>query len=113
MTKYGNTLKLMGVSGKDSMIFDDYLSIYHLAVNREVKETALNYMLNTKIMDKTLIEWIKYFENIIDFKIYDPYTQTYSKPKTIFTIDYIHTFTIKGFIQEILQVYYKKQNYFK
>ena len=113
MTKYGNTLKLMGVSRKDSLIFDDYLTTYHLSVNLKVKKIALEFMLNTKIMDKTLKEWIIYFEKSVDFKLYDPNTNTFSKPKTIFTIDYIHSYVIKGFIDEILQVYYKKQNYFK
>lgn len=62
MTKYGNTLKMLGVSGKDAIFFDDALNSYHLTISDKVKEAYLKTMMTTVIKGKTLEEWIRSFE---------------------------------------------------
>jgi hypothetical protein len=61
MNKIGNTLKMMGVSGRDAMFFEDAHRCYHLTVSATVKGAHRNQMLNTVIMDKTVRQWFEYY----------------------------------------------------
>ena len=59
--KYINTLKMMGVSGKDSLFFVDSMNSYHLCINPKVKEKLLDIISNTIVQGKTFKEWFYYF----------------------------------------------------
>lgn len=96
MDKYGNTLKMMGVSFKDALFFSDNLKIYHLTINPSIKAKIKSDMLNQLIMDKTISEWFIY---------YGKQTDTNYK----FNPDNIEADSIKGLIELIVQEFYKKE----
>lgn len=58
MDKYGNTLKMMGVSSKDALFFSDALTTYHLTISPSVRKANRDLMLGTVIMGKTVKEWL-------------------------------------------------------
>ena len=54
-----NTLKMMGVNGKDRLAFSDAYVMYHLSINPQIKQDYRKTLLETPINGKTLIEWHK------------------------------------------------------
>jgi len=62
MGKYANTLKMMGVDGKNALLFEDSLNSIHLCINPTVKKYYQDTILETVVMGKSIRE---YYTDII------------------------------------------------
>lgn len=116
--KYINTLKMMGVSYKDSLFFVDSMSTYHLCINPVVKTKLLETISNTIIQGKTFKEWFYYF--LKKYPLYenrfDEITKSYrDMPINIETISFdIKTISLANILSNfdlILNEYYINVGY--
>ncbi len=96
MQKYGNTLKMMGVSSKDALFFQDacYTLRHHISLT--TRQNARETILNTKVMDKTIKEWF------IDL--------THDKNYPFDNIEFINVVAV---IELVLQKYYYQTDTYK
>jgi len=104
MNKYANTLKMMGVSGKDALFFSDALETYHLTISPSVKKANRDVLLNTVIMGKTVRDWFIKFDKEAPKP---PFWEPQPKPITEY-IDDIQAYQYKVLIEVLLQKFYKE-----
>jgi hypothetical protein len=117
MSKIKNTLKMMGVSGKDALFFEDAYDCFPLTINPSVKKAMRDTMLNTVVMGKTFKEWFEHFvkegtkigvglEYVNNAGL--PTKRPYSMKD--FNFDIMEKPTITLLLEMILQEFYKKEN---
>lgn len=117
MGKIANTLKMMGVSGKDALLFQDAYTLFPLTINSSVKKAMRDTILDTIVMDKSLKQWFEHFVkegtriglglgyvNNAGLPCKRPYSMK------DFNFDIIEKPTITLLLEMILQEYYKKEN---
>ena len=119
MNKIGNTLKMMGVSGKDALLFEDAHKCYHLTVGVATKTAYRNQMLNTVIMGKTIKQWFEHYIKIsqkmgIQKESSLPHENQFTAKDFYYTIkdfdfDMIEISNVNILLDLIVQEYYRKE----
>ena len=95
--KYFNTLKMMGVSGRDALEISDMFNTYHISVNQNIKQKQLDHFMSIKVVGKTFKEWMILYTS----------TST-EKSQVVFTPLEITLSQLKGLVELTLQEHYKK-----
>ena len=116
MNKIANTLKMMGVSGKDALFFEDAYNCFPLTINPSVRKAMCDTMLNTVVMGKTFKQWFEHFiKEGTKIGVGVEYTSNAGLPMKRpysmkdFDFDRIEKPTITLLLEMILQEYYKKE----
>ncbi len=102
-----NTLKMMGVSGRDALVFVDSLKSMRNLVGKETTKYYRNNILNTVAVGKTFREWYQHF-----LKAADKNRHSKGLPEFFtknFDIDDTGISHLKALLELVMQEYYKKE----
>ena len=107
---------MMGVSSKDALFFVDALEMYPLTINPTVKQSMINTILNTKVMDKSFRQWFELFvketkKRGVQIQLTDKNGNPYSRPYKItdFDLTRIEKPNVMILLDLVLQRYYRQE----